>query len=328
MRMRIQLFIAAFALAAALLMQGCQPSPTPVGDSPAAPTVVLPVLELSPIPPQFGTLSGVVVDEQSQPVEGATVRIQTTHTSTLSDAKGIFLLAGMKDKQAVTISAWKEGYYCAKMEQVIPPLAGLSLTLRLYQTNDNPAYEWVPPISDNSCYSCKPGVTQVWLDNDAHGKSAQNARFLSIFLGTDLKGNPSPLTKYASTKDYGRLPLPPDPNKPYYGPGYRLDFPDSSGNCSACHLPGAAMASPLHTDPTIVEGVDSFGIHCDFCHKIADVPLDPVTRLPYPNMPGVLSMDVRRPFSEDEERYQLFFGTFDDDNVPQEDTRLPLIEQS
>jgi hypothetical protein len=39
-------------------------------------------------------------------------------------------------------------------------------------------------------------------------------------------------------------------------------------------------------------------------------------------------MDVRRPFPDDPERYQLFFGTFDDDNVPEEDTYLPLIEES
>jgi hypothetical protein len=45
-------------------------------------------------------------------------------------------------------------------------------------------------------------------------------------------------------------------------------------------------------------------------------------------MPGVLSMEIRRPFPQDPDRYQLFFGTFDDDNVPMEDTYLPLIEQS
>ena len=55
---------------------------------------------------------------------------------------------------------------------------------------------------------------------------------------------------------------------------------------------------------------------------------DPQTGLPYPNMPGVLSQDIRRPFPEDPDRYQLFFGSFDDDNVPMEDTYLPLIQQS
>jgi hypothetical protein len=74
--------------------------------------------------------------------------------------------------------------------------------------------------------------------------------------------------------------------------------------------------------------VDAYGIHCDLCHKTADIRLNPDTGLPYPNMPGVLSMDIRRPFPEDPDRYQLFFGTFDDDNVPMEDTYLPLIEES
>jgi hypothetical protein len=74
-------------------------------------------------------------------------------------------------------------------------------------------------------------------------------------------------------------------------------------------------------------GVDTFGVHCDLCHKVADVYLNSATGLPYENVPGVLSMDVRRPFT-DSARYQLFFGTFDDDNVPEEDTYLPLIEKS
>ncbi len=93
-------------------------------------------------------------------------------------------------------------------------------------------------------------------------------------------------------------------------------------------MPGAALDAPYNTDPNTVSGVNTFGIHCDYCHKVADVKLDPVTKLPYPNMPGVLSQDIRRPFPEDPERYQLFFGSFDDDNVPKEDTYLPLIKES
>ncbi|MGB3903738.1 MAG: hypothetical protein WBB22_02345, partial [Anaerolineae bacterium] len=70
------------------------------------------------------------------------------------------------------------------------------------------------------------------------------------------------------------------------------------------------------------------GVHCDLCHKTAEVQLSSDFGLPLPNMPGVLSMDIRRPFPDDPDRYQLFFGTFDDDNVPEEDTYLPLMEQS
>jgi hypothetical protein len=272
-------------------------------------------------------ISGIVYDEAG-PLAGATVRIQATQNSTLTDHEGRFTLSGLTGGAPVTVSAWKEGYYCAKQENVTPPVANLSLEMRLYQTNDNPEYTWILPEGDNSCYSCKAGLTQVWLDNDAHSRAASNERFLTMYNGTDVFGNQSPLTRYACSPDYGCVPLPPDLNQPYYGPGYKLDFPYTAGNCAACHIPGAAVNSPYGTDPNTVSGADTFGVHCDFCHKIANVTLNPDTDLPYPNMPGVISMDIRRPFSDDPLRYQLFFGTFDDDNVPEEDTYLPLISES
>jgi Carboxypeptidase regulatory-like domain len=272
-------------------------------------------------------ISGIVVDELGQPVSGATVGIQAGELSVQSDARGHFILAGVQAGLPVTISAWKDGYYCASQVKIQPPAGNLHLTLRAYQTDDNPQYAWVPPVGNNSCYSCKPGVTQVWLDNDAHGKSAENPRFMSMYNGTDLQGRQSPLTRY-SQGDYGKAPLPPDPNQPYYGPGYKLDFPNTAGNCAACHIPGAALDNPYNTDPNRTQGANLFGIHCDFCHKVAAVSIDPATSLPNRNQPGVLSMDIRRPFPEDKNRYQLFFGTFKDDNVPQEDTALPLLTQS
>jgi hypothetical protein len=285
--------------------------------------VPLPVAQLA-----ADTVSGAVVDQDGQPVSDATVQIQATRNSTSTDAQGQFSLSGLQPGITVTVSAWKDLYYCAKQESVKPPARDLELVLRLYQTSDNPDYVWVLPTGENSCYSCKPGVTQVWLDNDAHGKSATNIRFLTMYYGTDVNGNQSPPTRIVHTRDYGRLPLAPDLSQPYYGPGYKLDFLDTAGNCGACHIPSAAIADPYGVDPKQVSGVDLFGVHCDFCHKIAGVHLDAQTSLPQTNMPGVLSLDIRRPFPEDAQRYQLFFGTFADDNVPMEDTRLPLIQQS
>jgi hypothetical protein len=274
------------------------------------------------------SINGIVVDSNGEPVPSAIVRIQATTNATQTDANGKFTISNLDAGVPVTVSAWKEDYYCAKTESVTPPANGISLTLRLYQTNDNPTYQWIPPTGENSCYSCKPGVTQVWLDSDAHGKSATNIRFLTMYNGTDVDGNQSPLTRYVFNREYGRIPLRPDMTNPYYGPGYKLDFPETSGNCAACHIPGSAIKDPYDVDPNTVTGVNTFGVHCDFCHKIADVKLDPETGLPYPNMPGVLSMDIRRPFPEDKDRYQIFFGSFDDDNVPMEDTYLPLIKES
>jgi hypothetical protein len=289
------------------------------------PTPPPPIVTPTPIP-KVVAISGIVTDGDG-PVAGATVRVQAADTATLTDDEGRFTLTGLSEGVAVTISAWKHTYYCAKVEGVVPPVSGIALTLRRYQTNDNPDYEWIPPIGADSCASCKPGVTQIWLDN-AHAGSSENPRFLTMYNGTDRQGNQSPLTRHGYSRDYGSFPLRPDPGKPYYGPGYKLDFPNTAGNCAACHTPGAAVDTPYGTDPNVLTGADTFGVHCDFCHKVADVTLDPSTGLPFPNMPGVLSMDVRRPFPDDPDRYQLFFGTFDDDNVPEEDTYLPIIETS
>jgi len=323
------------ALLGVCLLLGCAPEPSatpaPSPSSTFAPsaTSTSPPPTATPSPVPLGpTVSGTVVDTSGQPLAGATVRVQGTENETLTDAQGHFTLAGLELGTVVTVSAWKETYYCANASEVTPPAADVTLILRTVQAGDNPEYVWIPPLGEISCYSCKPGVTQVWLDNDAHSRSATNPRFLTMYNGTDFDGNASPLTRFAFSRDYGRFPLRSDPDQPYYGPGYRLDFPQTAGNCAACHTPGAAVDAPYGTDPNTVIGADTFGVHCDFCHKIADVRLNPDTGLPYPNMPGVLSMDIRRPFPEDPERYQLFFGTFDDDNVPMEDTYLPLIAES
>jgi hypothetical protein len=311
---------------------GCAgPTASPTAPPTALPTVpptvtptTLPPIPSPTLPPD--TVSGVVRDADGG-VAGATVRVQATTNATLTDDEGRFTLIGLSKGVAVTISAWEHTYYCAKIEEVVPPASDIALTLRRYQTNDNPDYEWILPIGTDSCASCKPGVTQIWLDN-AHAGSGENLRFLTMYNGTDVHGNQSPPTRYGYSRDYGSFPLRPDPNKPYYGPGYKLDFPNTAGNCAACHTPGAAVDTPYGTDPNVLTGADTFGVHCDFCHKVADVTLEGSTGLPFPNMPGVLSMDVRRPFPDDPDRYQLFFGTFDDDNVPEEDTYLPLIETS
>jgi hypothetical protein len=279
------------------------------------------------IPASPGSITGTVVDA-SGPVALATVRIQATRVQALTDARGAFSLPVSAGTGGVTVSAWKQGCYCAKAERVEPGARGVLLTLRPYQENDNPDYEWMPPVGEVSCMSCKPEVTRTWLESDAHARSAVNPRFLTMYKGTDTAGNQSPVTRTASSRDYGTIPLRPDTTQAWYGPGYKLDFPDTAGNCACCHLPGSAVDDPYGVDPSSASGTDAYGIHCDFCHKVADVRLEATTGLPHPNQPGVLSMDIRRPFPGDPDRYQLFFGPFDDDNVPEEDTYLPLIRQS
>jgi hypothetical protein len=123
-----------------------------------------------------------------------------------------------------------------------------------------------------------------WVTN-AHGTSGTNQRFFSLYNGTDLSGT---------------LQL---------GGGYKDDFPGTAGNCATCHAPGAATDDKAFTtDMNELAGVEREGVFCDFCHKVADVYLNPASGLPYNNAPGVTSIRLNRPPSDT----HMFYGPFDD----------------
>ncbi len=269
-------------------------------------------------------IRGVVVDENG-PMAGVTVRVQATNNTTTTGEDGAFVLCGLTSADEVTVTAWAEEYYVG-WTTAVPGGEPITIMLKRYYTTDNPDYSWFSmegAEGSKSCGLCMPAHYEEWLA-DAHSQSALNPRFLTMYSGTDLDGNQSPLTRFAVSRDYGRFPLPPDLSKPYYGPGYKLDFPDTAGNCSACHVPAAAAkpGQAYAADPNELSGIESEGVFCEFCHKIGDVSLDPATGLPYPNMPGVLSLRLYR--SEGEQ--VLFFGTFDD--VTRRVSYLPLEEES
>jgi hypothetical protein len=269
-------------------------------------------------------VSGVVIAE-SGPVAGATVRVQATENVTKTGPDGSFNLAGLIPGVEVTLTAWTSGYYIG-WTKATPGQDRVTIYLKPYYTTDNPDYTWFSHEGlegSRSCGECMPTHYEEWLA-DAHSQSAVNPRFLSMYLGTDIYGNQSPLTQYVFHKDYGLIPVRPDPNQPYYGPGFKLDFPDFAGNCTACHVPAMAAKPGMAyaADPSLATGIELEGVFCEFCHKIGDVILGPTTGLPYPNMPGVLSMRLYRP----EEGQQLFFGTFDD--VTRRVSYLPLLEES
>ena len=291
--------------------------------------------------PELKTIQGSVVDERGQPIAAAVVRVKATTLETATDPDGRFVLAGLTSAQPVFVTAWAPGYYINGIEAVLPGSFGVELELHALPAGDNSNYAWLPPThrpgqgEDQGCAQCHseasddPGgdgsaslPVDQWLQ-DAHARSAGNPRFLSMYLGTDLLGNRSPYTRYTYNRDYGRFPLPPDPDQPYYGPGYKLDFPETNGNCAACHTPTDAVDDPYGVDPSTLSGLPAESITCDFCHKIWDVHLDPGSGLPYPNMPGVISFEFRRP----PDGHQFFAGPFDD-VAPGEDTYTPIQRQS
>jgi len=185
----------------------------------------------------------------------------------------------------VTVTAWAEGYWPSGV-QVVPSQSGITLTLIHHPSRDNPDYPWLTsmPDPDNriGCGHCMVAFPQ-WVDN-AHGTAGTNPRFFSLYDGTDITGTTT------------------------IEPGYKLDFPGTAGNCATCHAPGAAANQPFTADMDDLQGVEKEGVFCDFCHKAASVYLNPVTGLPYPNVPGVHSMELNRPPTDT----HMFYGPFDD----------------
>ena len=171
-----------------------------------------------------------------------------------------------------------------------------------------------PPLSAHLTLGCADCHGRTIVDQwspSAHAQGTDNDRFLTMYNGTDVHGSGSPETRYVTYKDYGTFPLPPNLAQLRFGPGFKLDFPDQAGSCATCHTPTAALRDPYETDVNHVEGIDRLGTHCDFCHKVIDVAVDPETLVPDENAPSVLSMELRRPDGEP----QMFFGPFDDMDV-------------
>jgi hypothetical protein len=282
-------------------------------------------------------ITGIVLGD-NEPLAGAVVRIQTTENSTVTGSEGKFELAVPESLNGpVKLTAWAKEYLIGGPVEASPGQKDVTLSLHRHAKLDNREYAWLPSIRsagsgrNQVCSEChfrgeaaSGPVLPVdeWL-KDAHSQSAVNPIFLTLHSGTDMSGRRSPSTRYRIEPGHGMVQLPPDPKEPYYGPGYRLDDPDHTGNCGTCHLPMAGLNAPFDTDPFSVHGVEAEGINCDFCHKIWDVHLDPVTGLPFPDKPGALSYEFRRPFKG----HQFFAGPLDD-IAPGEDTYSKLQKES
>ncbi|MBT8201915.1 MAG: hypothetical protein KJO87_01280, partial [Acidimicrobiia bacterium] len=284
------------------------------------------------------TISGTVVAGNVS-VPGAVVRVQTTPIAAVASDLGEFSIptSGLS-AGPIALTAWAEGFFCAGPVTATAGDRDVVIELVPYTVEDHADYVWLSAVStggegdgeNQACIRCHSRGSDLdydlpvdeWL-RDAHSRSAHNPRFLTMYLGTDLEGRTSPPTTVWVDEDYGERQLPPDLSAPYFGPGYKLDFPESAGNCGACHLPIAAADTPHDVDPTSVVGVAAEGVTCDFCHKIREVILDPVTGRPKHDRPGVLSIRLNRPA----EGHQFFAGPFDD-VAPGEDTFSPLQRDS
>jgi len=247
--------------------------------------ILLAVVLVGAIGDPTASVTGIVVDESGRLIAGATVREQTKAPSTTTAEDGTFTLAGLAGGTEIVVTAWKESYYPGG-ETVTPPIDGVTIVLRLHPAEDNPDYAWYTSMPDEDapigCGHCMVAFPQ-WVEN-AHAGSGVNPRFFSMYNGTDVTGTIA------------------------MGDGYKDDFPGTAGNCATCHAPIAAANFPFTADMNELTGVAAEGVACEYCHKIADIYLNPATGLPYDNAPGVTSYALLRPPQDT----HMFYGPFDD----------------
>jgi hypothetical protein len=257
-------------------------------------------------------IRGAVADERGRPIAGAIVRVQATAVAARTDSQGRFALehepAGnrslLDDPPApVVLTAWKEGYLNGASEGDEEAV----IVLKPVPSGDNDDYRWLSPDFPNlleradivfrkglvavtgneqlgsrftrNCSNCHADSAVAQWRTDAHSRAARNPIVLSMYNGTGADGRRGVF------------------------PGYRLDFPNSDGNCASCHAPLHALSSESGGDLNAVTGIARQGISCDFCHKVRDVELHPDG-----GFPGVLSMKLNRPA----EGRQVFYGPYDD----------------
>jgi hypothetical protein len=233
-----------------------------------------------------GHVHGRVRDRHG-PVAGATVHLQGKSPTVLSDAEGRFHLAA--GTANLPVVAWKAGYRIAAGS---PRDRFVNLFLAPLPAQDNENYAWVDPHPDknqaHNCGNCHTGIYDEWR-RSSHARSAGNPRFLSLYAGPAQSWN------------------------------LRKEHPLGSGVCAACHAP-TFTDSTLDYDLTKVTGVAARGVHCDYCHKIADALTDRLgTRF------GRDGLSLLRPPGQE----QFFFGPLDDAVRPGESFAYsPLYKES
>ncbi len=223
------------------------------------------------------------VVSQYGPLENARVRVQGDDRYALTDRQGMFELSTILPPGGkVRITAGKEGWF-NNVQIASPPSPMEDIFLNPVYLNDRAGYRFISPVT---CASCHVEVTRYW-DRSKMAHTSSNPMVLDMFYGTD--------------------PF----NRQGIQPGYRLDNPESGGNCIICHAPSAAAAEGRSRDlKTILQSsmTEWDGISCDYCHKVRKVVPD---RTKPSGMGAVLERQTAERGSS-----ILVFGPYDDVVAP------------
>jgi hypothetical protein len=183
------------------------------------------------------------------PVENARVRLIGEESFTVTDRQGRYeLQTAPSANTRLIVTAGKEGWF---NNGQIANLSGRTQDIFLNPVflDDRADYRFISPVT---CSRCHVKLTRYY-DQSKMAHTTSNPKLLNMYYGTDAF------------------------NRPGVGQGYRLDNPDSEGNCTTCHAPSAAGAIPASQDLTNVlrsPWVEWDGISCDYCHKVRKVIRD------------------------------------------------------
>lgn len=199
------------------------------------------VVGLAQPEPPVVTVAGEVT-AQGTALGGAWVRFKGTTTSTTTDDWGRFAITGTGRR----LTAAAPGHFIAGAAVTGPRV---NLSLRPVPAEDHPDYTWVDPTphpkDDHRCANCHQAIFEEWRAS-GHARSATGSAFLDLYAGSA------------------------DPRRPKPGWNLRAQLPEGAAVCAACHAPSAEPTDPGHADLRLLTGVARHGVHCDYCHKIAE----------------------------------------------------------
>jgi hypothetical protein len=187
-------------------------------------------------------VTGHVIDATG-PVAGVPVRWQGERRYVATDGKGRFRLPA-REGEARLLTACRPGF---RIAAVVAKQSPVELRLEPLPAEDDETYQWIGPHPNanepNNCANCHDEIYREW-NGSAHARAARNPRLLELIADPD-----------------GKSP-----------PGWDLsrEHPLGVGVCATCHAPTVDGEDDLRR----AQGVAADGVHCDYCHKVVEAPID------------------------------------------------------
>jgi len=222
------------------------------------------------------------------PIEGAFITFEHNSGLFQTDVSGRCDIANPLTGTKFAVAS--EGYFIAHDR-----LKKKGNTVRLKKTpaGDAANYEWVHPLEgEQNCASCHAQIAQEWAQS-GHSLSSTGHRFLDMY--SDIKKGGEVIKGWSLSRD----------------------LPEGKTVCASCHAPGVGAGQPGLENISEVSGINKFGVHCDFCHKVEAVKKEGVGL-----SHGRDLLRLARP-----EKGQVFFGPIKD-ATRDDNSFSPVYQQS